>query len=128
MNTENKLIYEEETFAIRGAIFEVYSHMGTGFLEAIYQECLETEFSSRNIPFTAQSELFINYKGNSLKQKYRPDFVCFDKIIVEIKAVKDIAAEHKAQVINYLKATNLKLGLLVNFGCHPKAQIERFVL
>jgi GxxExxY protein len=128
MNTEKILIYEEESYAIRGAIFDVYSYMGTGFLEAVYQECLEKEFSLRNIPYVVQSELAISYKQYCLKQKYKPDFICINKIIIEIKAVKDIAAEHKAQLINYLKATNFRLGLLVNFGSHPKVQIERFAL
>ncbi|MBN2801724.1 MAG: GxxExxY protein [Deltaproteobacteria bacterium] len=126
--TEKILIYEDESYAIRGDIFEVHKNMGSGFLEAVYQECLEKEFSLRNIPYVAQSELSISYKEFCLKQKYKPDFICFNKIIIEIKAVKDIAAEHKAQLINNLKATNFKLGLLVNFGSHPKVQIERFAL
>lgn len=122
------LLFEEETFAIRGAVFEVYRELGCGFLEAVYQECLEKELKAKGIPFLSQPELTLNYKGQRLQQTYKPDLICYDQIILELKAVKDISPEHKAQVINYLKATNLKLGLLINFGSHPKAQIERFVL
>ncbi|MDD2600968.1 MAG: GxxExxY protein [Kiritimatiellae bacterium] len=122
------LIFEDETYAIRGTVFEVYKEMGCGFLEAVYQECLEIELKEQGIPFIAQKEIQLMYKGEPLQQIYKPDFICYDKIILELKAVKEIAPEHKAQVINYLKATNLKLGLLINFGSHPKAQIERFVL
>ena len=122
------LIFEEETFAIRGAVFEVYREMGCGFLEAVYQECLEKELISRGIPHVSQQELKLVYKGTLLQQSYKPDLICYEQIILELKAVKEIAPEHKAQVINYLKASNLKLGLLINFGSHPKAQIERFAL
>jgi len=122
------MLYEQETYALRGAVFEVYREMGCGFLEAVYQECLAKEFTRQNIPFSAQVELRLSYKGEQLIQTYKPDFVCFDKIIVELKAVKDLASEHKAQLLNYMKATNMKLGLLVNFGGYPQSQIERFIL
>jgi len=124
----SQLRFEEETFAIRGAVFEVYREMVSGFLEPVYQEFLEKELVSRGIPFVPQPDLLLNYKGTSLRQTYKPDLICFEQIIVELKAVKAIAPEHKAQVLNYLKATNLRLGLLVNFGSHPKAQIERLIL
>ena len=123
-----KILYKEECYAIQGAIFEVYREMGCGFLETVYQECLERELTTRGIPFIAQPDLTLNYKGKSLKQTYKPDFICYEKIIVELKAVKEIAPEHKAQVINYLKATGMKIGLLVNFGHYPKAKIERIIL
>ena len=123
-----KIIFKDECYQIQGAIFEVYREMGCGFLEAVYQECLEKEFSQRKIPFIAQNELNLTYKGTPLKQKYKPDFICYRQIIVELKAVKGIAPEHKAQVINYLKATGIKLGLLVNFGTYPKASITRLAL
>ena len=119
---------------IRGAVFEVYKEMGCGFLEAVYQECVEKELQKRGILFVAQQEIQLMYKGEPLHQTYKPDLICYNKIILELKAVKDIATEHKAQVINYLKldhrvkVTNLKLGLLINFGSHPKVQIERFAL
>lgn len=124
----SQLLFEDETFTIRGAVFEVYREMGSGFLEPVYQECLEKELASRGIPFVSQPELLLNYKGTLLRQTYKPDLICFEQIIVELKALKAIAPEHKAQVLNYLKATNLKLGLLINFGSHPKVQIERLIL
>ena len=123
-----KLLYEDESYAIRGAIFEVYRVLGSGFLEAVHQESLQIEFSRRQIPFKAQVELPLVYKDQPLLQIYRADFICFEKIIVEIKAIKDIGDEHRAQVFNYLKATNYRLGLLVNFGHYPKVTIERIVL
>jgi GxxExxY protein len=119
------IIYKEESYQIQGAIFEVYREMGSGFLEAVYQECLEKEIGLEGIPFVAQKELPLAYKGQKLSQTYKPDFIAYGRIIVELKAVKEIAQEHKAQVINYLKATGFKLGLLVNFGSYPKATIIR---
>ena len=122
------VLFRDESYAIQGAVFDVYREMGSGFLEAVYQECLALEFCRRKIPFTAQKDLPLVYKGERLQQIYRPDFVCFDKIIVEIKAAKALAPEHRAQLLNYLKATEFKLGLLVNFGHYPKVQMERLVL
>ena len=124
----DKILYKDEVFLIQGAVFEVYREMGCGFLEAVYQECLEREFHFRKIPFEAQKELQLKYKGSELKQIYKPDFICYGKIIVELKAVKEVSAEHRAQVFNYLKATGLRLGLLVNFGHYLKATVERIIL
>ncbi|WP_051309745.1 GxxExxY protein [Desulfogranum japonicum] len=123
-----KILFKQECYAIQGAVFDVYREMDCGFLEVVYQECLERELQTRGIPFVAQPDLKLSYKGEPLKQTYKPDFVCFGKIILELKAVKAIAPEHKAQVINYLKATGIKLGLLVNFGTYPKASITRLAL
>jgi GxxExxY protein len=123
-----KVLYKEKCYVIQGAVFEVYREMGCGFLEAVYQECLEKELTLRSVPFVSQKELGLFYKDEPLQQTYRPDFICYEKLIVEIKAVKEIAPEHKAQVFNYLKATNMKLGLLVNFGHYPKATVERIIL
>jgi GxxExxY protein len=120
-----EIIYKDECYQINGACFEVYKEKGCGFLEDVYQECLEIEFGMQSIPFEAQHPLKLSYKGHPLKKKYVPDFICFGKIIVEIKAVKAITDEHRAQVQNYLKATGYKLGLIINFGHYPKAQIER---
>ncbi len=120
------LIFEEESYLIRGACMEVYKVMGNGFLEAVYQECLDREFKVRGVSFQSQQELILHYKGEQLRQTYRPDFICFGKIIVEIKGVAKLHSEHQAQIINYLKATSFKLGLLVNFGSYPQIQIERF--
>ena len=125
---KDNLIYEEETFAIRGAAFDVYKEMSNGFLEAVYQECLEKELASRSIPFLSQPELRLMYKGELLHQTYKPDLICYDKIVLELKATKDISPEHKSQLLNDLKATELKLGLIVNFGHYPKVQIERLIL
>jgi len=122
------LKYKDESFRVRGAVYEVYREMGCGFLEAVYQECMERELTQQEIPFMAQTDLHLEYKGDRLDQVYRPDFICFGKIIVEIKAVKELCNEHRAQVHNYLKATGFELGLLVNFGHYPKAEIERIVL
>lgn len=126
--TQEPLLFKEECYRIQGAIFEVYREMGCGFLEAVYQECLEREFRRAGIPFQAQPALTLIYKGERLDQIYRPDFICYEQIIVELKAVKEVAAEHRAQVFNYLKAAQLRLGLLVNFGHYPKATIERIIL
>ena len=125
---DGEILYREECYKIRGAVFEVYREMGCGFLEAVYQECLGKEFSKRGIPFVAQQELKLCYKGEPLQQTYIPDFICHESIIVEIKALTVTAGEHKAQVLNYLKATGMRLGLLANFGCYPKATVERIVL
>ena len=119
------ILFKDESYAIQGAIFEVYRQMGCGFLESVYQECLEIEFRERSIPFVSQHDLQLFYKGKLLKQRYIPDFICYDQIIVELKAVKQVAPEHKAQVLNYLKASKMKLGILVNFGDYPKATITR---
>lgn len=118
-------VYRDECYKIMGACFEVYKEKGCGFLEAVYQECLEIEFEMQGILFLPKKPLALTYKGRPLKQKYEPDFICMDKIILEIKAVSALADEHRAQVLNYLNATGYKLGLLVNFGHYPKVQWER---
>ena len=123
---DTKLIYPEECYAIRGAIFEVYHELGNGFREEVYQQCLERELAARGIPFDAKRELKIFYKGEPIEKTYIPDFMCYDKIIVELKAVDALSAEHRSQVMNYLKLTRFKLGLLVNFGSYPKAAIEHW--
>jgi len=96
----NDFLYKDESYLIRGACFEVYKEKGNGFLESVYQECLEKELARQDIPFEAQVPLNLFYKGDPLKQGYMPDFICFGKIIVEIKAVKKLADEHRAQLIN----------------------------
>ncbi|MDO8264717.1 MAG: GxxExxY protein [Gallionella sp.] len=125
---DGDILYREECYQIQGAVFEVYREMGCGFLEAVYQECLGKEFSKRGIPFVAHHELNLLYKGEPLRQTYIPDFICHQSIIIELKALAVTTGEHKAQVMNYLKATGMRLGLLANFGCHPKATVERIVL
>jgi len=122
------IVHKLESFEIMGACFEVYKEKGNGFLESVYQECLEIEFAGRKIPFKIQPELSLTYKGHLLKSKFKPDFICYDKIVVELKAVTALSNEHRAQVQNYLRATGMKLGLLVNFGHYPKLEYERIVL
>ncbi len=99
--------------------------MGRGFLEAVFQECLAIEFEARGIPFVALKPLTLSYKGVALRQTYVPDFLCFDCIIVELKAVAELLGVHTAQVLNYLRASGLRLGLLVNFGGGLRAQVKR---
>jgi GxxExxY protein len=124
----SSLICEKETYEILGACFEVYKQKGCGFLEAVFQECLEIEFQLRGIPGRAQVPLALEYKGRPLVHTYVPDFVCYDRVIVELKAVSNLVDEHRAQMQNYLHASGLKVGLLVNFGHYPKVEHERFVL
>lgn len=121
------ILFRDEAYRIMGACFEVHNEQGSGFVEPVYQECLELEFGSQGIPFQAQKHLQLSYKGTQLRQVYIPDFICFEEIIVEIKAVSNLCDEHRAQVHNYLKATGFRLGLLINFGHHPKLEYERIV-
>ena len=122
-----EIIHPDESYRIMGACFEVYNELGCGFLEAVYQECLTLEFNDQSIPFVEQHELNLRYKTHRLKAVYISDFIGCEKIIVEIKALKELTDIHRAQVHNYLKATRFKLGLLVNFGEHPKVVYERIV-
>jgi GxxExxY protein len=120
-----ELLFKEDSYKIIGACFEVYREKGCGFLESVYQECMAIELRLVGIPYVAKAPLALEYKSNPLVSTYIPDFVCFDKIVLEVKAVTILTDEHRAQVQNYLAATGMKLGLLVNFGHYPKAQIER---
>ena len=123
-----KLMYEELTYGILGACFEVYKEKGCGFLEPVYQECLEIELGLQDLSFEAQKPLQLTYKGRPLKQAYQPDFLVDDAVIVEIKATRQLADEHRAQLLNYLHATGRKVGLLVNFGHYPQIEHERLAL
>jgi GxxExxY protein len=122
------ILFKDESYSIQGAIFEVYRTIGPGFLESVYQECLRMEFKFRNISFLSQPDVQIVYKGEILPLTFKPDFVCYDKIIIELKAVNTLIDEHRAQVHNYLKASQMKLGVLVNFCHSPRVQIERILL
>lgn len=122
------LIYPNESYAIRGAAMKVYNILGSGFLEAVYQEALEIELDKRHIPYEREKELEICYDGIKLGKKYVADFVCYNKIILELKAVKELDDSHRSQLYNYLKATGFKLGFLINFGKYDELQIERRVL
>ena len=124
---ESNLVFREESYKIMGACFEVYKTMGCGFLESVYQECLTIEFATQGIPFDAQPRLKLDFKGTVLQQTYEPDFLCYGEIVVEIKAVRNLIDDFRAQTINYLKATKKQLALLVNFGHYPQLEHERFV-
>lgn len=123
-----EIIYREESYKIIGACFEVYKQKGCGFTEPIYQECLALEFVIQGIPFILQPKIEMEYKGTKLEQHFRADFVCFGCIILELKALSKLVDEHRAQVLNYLHANKFRLGLLVNFGHHPRLEYERIVL
>lgn len=122
------LLYPDESYAIMGACFQVYKDKGCGFTEPVYQECLEIEFGHQEIPFVAQKELRLSYRDQKLEHGFKADFVCYDKIIVELKAVSKLIGDHRAQLLNYLSATGMKLGILVNFGHYPKLEYERLIL
>jgi GxxExxY protein len=123
-----ELVYPDESYRIMGACFEVYNEKGCGFLEPIYQDCVEIEFEYRNIPAIRAPKLQIEYRGRIISEKYEPDFVCFGKIIVELKCVSKLVDKHRSQVLNYLNATGFHLGILVNFASHPKLEYERLAL
>jgi GxxExxY protein len=124
----SELVLPEESYRIIGACFEVYKEMGCGFLEAVYQECLELEFRRQGIPYIAHPWIELAYKGEKLKQQYNADFVCFGKIIVEIKASSELTDRCRAQSFNYLHALKMPLALLVNFGHYPKLEYDRIAL
>lgn len=113
---EANLLFKEESYQIIGAAMEVHRELGCGFVEPIYQEALEKEFILRKIPYEREKELTVNYKGNLLTKTFRADFICYNKIILELKAVKEFSDEHYAQIYNYLRASRMDLGLLINFG------------
>ena len=117
---------DQKTFAIIGAAMEVHKELGSGFLEAVYQEALEREFTYQEIPYKSQPQVRIEYKGKPLKKKYEPDFICYDDVVVEIKAMDKLSSNEHAQIINYLKASRLKVGLLINFGS-KSLEHKRFV-
>src|SRR6266542_596492 len=120
-----ELIYKDESYVIIGACFAVYKDKGCGFHEPVYHECLEIELEIQGIPFLSKPPQTLQYRGRSLVQTFNPDFICYDKIILEIKAVSELIDEHRAQVLNYLAATRCKLGLLVNFGHYLSIKYER---
>ena len=122
-----EIYYKDECYKVVGAAMHVYNVLGSGFLEPVYQEALEIEFQRRNIPYEREKQLAINYEGIQLQQKYRADFVCYSKIIVEIKAVSALDDNHRAQVHNYLRATKYKLGILLNFCSLDGLESERCV-
>lgn len=122
------VLYKQESYEIIGACMEVYNELGCGFLEAVYQEALGLEFEARGIPFCREADLPIRYKEQVLSLNYRADFILFNEIILELKAVVELTSQHESQVLNYLNATGKKLGLLVNFGSSDGLQSKRFVM
>jgi GxxExxY protein len=123
-----KLILEEEVYAVMGAAMEVYYQGGMGFLEPVYQEMLAIEMNGRGIPYEAEKELFLEYKGVTLKKTYRADFICYGQVLIELKAVDRLSNIEIAQLLNYLKITKMRVGLLINFGARPKLEWKRFVM
>ncbi len=122
-----ELLLKEQVYAIVGAAIEVHRELGDGFLEEVYQEALELELTDRGIPFEAQKPMQISYKGRALKKKYVADFVCYGQIIVEIKAVECLIKKHQSQILNYLNATKLRVGVLANFGSTGTLEWKRLV-
>ena len=122
-----ELILKDEVYAIVGAAIEVHRVLGPGFLEPVYQEAMEIEAVGRQLPFKAQPVLKIHYKEHILRKEYVPDFIFYDQIKVEIKALDKLSGKEEAQILNYLKATGYKVGVLINFGSHPKLEWKRFV-
>lgn len=120
-------IFKDECYKIIGACMEVHNQLGAGFLEAVYREALEIEFREMGIPFRTETRLDVFYKEEKLSKYYVADFICFSAIIIEIKAIDGLTDEHFGQVLNYLKATGLRMGLLINFGS-PKLQYKRVIL
>ena len=119
MIKENDMIYPSETYAVIGAAMEVQNELGCGFAELVYHEALNIELGLRGIPFETEKLITITYKGHLLERTYKADLVCYDNIVVELKAVDKLKTEHTSQLLNYLKATNLPLGILINFGEKP---------
>ena len=121
-------MFKQEGYDLVGAAIEVYNEMGHGFLEDVYQECLESELSGRNIPFESQPALRIHYKGKKLDKRYRPDLYVCGGIVVELKAMKALTNNEMAQLLNYLKASGKHVGYLINFGHPTKLDWQRLVL
>jgi GxxExxY protein len=123
-----ELVLGEEVYQIIGAAIEVYWQLGRGFLEPVYQEALEVELSRRQIPFQPQERLFIRYKGQTLKKEYAPDLILFGQIIAELKVFDRLTGAEEAQLLNYLKATGMRVGLLLNFGSRVRLEWKRYVM
>ena len=124
----SKMIFEDELYAIIAAATEVYYKLGSGFLEPVYQEALAYEFDLRGVPFEAQKKLPIMYKDHQLKKGYFADFLCYGQIIVEIKAISSLSTIDWSQIMNYLKASGLRVGLLFNFGSQGRLETKRIVI
>lgn len=127
-SSEMEFLYEDESYALLGAVFEVYKDRGCGFLEDVYHECLEIELRELKIPAVSKPKLELEYKGHRLRKRYEPDLICYGKIILELKACKSIDPVHIAQLHNYLKSTGLRVGYVINVGSYPKASFHRGIV
>ncbi|MBC8323984.1 MAG: GxxExxY protein [Candidatus Marinimicrobia bacterium] len=123
----DNLLYKDEVYSIVGVAIEVHKEMGPGFLEAVYEECMAIESQAKKIPFETQVELSVNYKGRPLNKKYIADYIAYGKIIVEFKCIPKLTNIEEAQILNYLKVTGLKVGLLINFGSKGKLEWKRYI-
>jgi GxxExxY protein len=123
-----QLVFQEETYAVLGAAIEVHKELGSGFLEGVYQDAMELELADRKVDFEPRKELAVCYKGKPLRKAYEADLVCFGKIIAELKALDRLSGKEEAQILNYLKASGLKVGLLINFGSHGRLEWRRLIL
>ncbi len=123
-----ELILKDEVYAVVGAAMEVHRVLGPGFLENVYHEAMQIELLAREIPFEAEFPIRVEYKGQGLKQRYYADLVCHEQIVVELKALKQLSGKEKSQILNYLRATGSRVGLLINFGSHGKLEYRRFVV
>jgi len=128
MPEKDEPLFKQEGYDLMGAAFEVYKEKGPGFLEDVYQECMERELAARKINYQANPWREITYKGELLRQVYEPDLLVFGGILTELKAVKLLAPEHEAQLLNYLRATGKRVGYLINFGTHPQIEWKRMVI
>lgn len=122
------LRFKDEVYAVVGAAIEVHRELGPGFLEPLYQEALEIELAHRAIPFSAQVPLQVEYKGRALRHQYIPDLVCYDRVVVELKALERLSGREESQVLNYLKAARMPVGVLINFGAVGRLEWKRFVM
>ena len=123
-----ELLFKDEVYAIIGAAMEVHSMLGPGFLEAVYHEALEIEASLRGLPFASHKRLTIRYKDREFERAYEADMVFFEQITVELKALDHLTSHEDAQILNYLKATGLRVGVLINFGSHGRLEWKRLVV
>ena len=123
-----ELLFREEVFEIIGAAMEVHNELGNGFLEAVYHSALKLELAARQISFESEKPLPVFYKGQKLNAEYRADMICYGKIIVELKALDKLTGKEEGQILNYLKATGLRVGVLINFGSRGKLEWRRLVL
>lgn len=124
----SELIYKDEVYAIIGAAMEVYNELGNGFLESVYQETMEIELGLRGISFSSQHELFLYYKGRRLKKHFIPDLLCYNGVVVDLKAIERLTSVEIAQMQNYLNGMRFELGLLINFGARSSLECKRVVL